>query len=237
MSPVTREPALAVTLPAGEVRAIALVLHGGRVRGHGRVRPTQMAPLRMAPFAASLIRGGRSHGLAVARLRYLVRGWNGAARSPVADVEWALARLAARFGAAPIALIGHSMGGRAAIYAAAHPSVDGIVGLAPWIEKSDPYDQVAGRHVLVVHGDRDRITNPQESAAWTQRAARVAASASYVGIRDGRHALLQRPGLWHSLTTAYVLAVLCNVPPAETDSSAAANVVAQVLAGNASLVV
>jgi pimeloyl-ACP methyl ester carboxylesterase len=234
---VTREPVLSVTLPAGDVRAVALVLHGGRVKGHGRVRPTQMAPLRMAPFAGSLIRAGRQHGLAVARLRYVVRGWNGAARSPVPDVEWALAKLAARFGAAPVGLVGHSMGGRAAIYAAAHPSVRGVVGLAPWIEKIDPYDQMAGRHLLVVHGDRDRITNPQESAAWTQRAATVAASASYVAIKDGRHALLQRPGLWHSLTTAYVLAVLCDVPPAETDSSTAANVVAQVLAGDASLVV
>jgi alpha-beta hydrolase superfamily lysophospholipase len=197
----------------------------------------QIAVLRMTPFATSLIRAGRQHGLAVARLRYLVRGWNGAARSPVPDVQWALDRLADEYPDTPLALIGHSMGGRAALYAAAHPSVRAIVGLAPWIEQGDPYEQVAGRHVLVAHGDRDRITSPRASAAWTQRAATVAASASYVAIHDGRHALLQRPGLWHSLTTAYVLAMLCDVPPAETDGSVAANVVRQVLAGGTSLVV
>ena len=237
MSAVTPEPALSVAAPrGGNARAVALVLHGGRVKGHGRVRPLQTAVLRMSPFATSLTSAGHQHGLAVARLRYVVRGWNGAARSPVPDVEWALDRLAERF-EAPIALVGHSMGGRASIYAAAHPSVRSVVGLAPWIEKGDPYDQVAGRHVLVAHGDGDRITNPRASAAWTQQAATVAASASYVAIQGSRHALLQRAGLWHSLTTAYVLAVMCNVPPAETDSSSAANVVTQVLAGQASLVV
>lgn len=237
MSEMTREPAMSVAAPpAGNVRAVALVLHGGRVKSHGRVRPLQTAVLRMSPFATALTRAGQEHGLAVARLRYVVRGWNGAACSPVPDVVWALDRLAERFDA-PIALVGHSMGGRASIYAAAHPSVRSVVGLAPWIEKGDPYDQVAGRHVLVAHGDGDRVTNPRASAAWTRQAATVAASASYVTIQGSRHALLQRAGLWHSLTTAYVLAIMCNVPPAETDSSPAANVVTQVLAGQASLVV
>lgn len=237
MPSVTREPALSVAAPAGDVRAVALVLHGGRVKSTGPVRPTQLAVLRMTPFATSLAQAGRQQGLAVARLRYLVRGWNGAARSPVPDVQWALERLAERYDSAPVALVGHSMGGRAALYAAAHPAVRGIVGLAPWIEAGDPYEQVAGRHVLVVHGDGDRVTNPRASAAWTRQAAQVAASASYVAVQGSRHAMLQRAGLWHSLTTAYLLAVLCNVPPAETDSSPAANVVTQALAGDASLVV
>jgi dienelactone hydrolase len=237
MPAVTPEPALSISAPRGEARAVALVLHGGRARSNAPVRPAQLAVLRMSPFANSLARRGAPHGLAVARLRYLVRGWNGADRAPVADVEWALDQVTRRLPGVPISLVGHSMGGRAAAYAAGHPSVRGYVGLAPWFESGDPYEQLAGRHVLVVHGDRDRITNAQASAAWTRHAARVAASAGYISVHGEGHAMLHRAGLWHSLTTAYVLAVLCGVQPSGTDSSPAANVVAKVLAGDASVVV
>jgi pimeloyl-ACP methyl ester carboxylesterase len=232
---VSREPALSVVAPDGQTRAVALVLHGGRERGTRPVRPTHLAVLRMTPFATSLLRAGLPHGLAVARVRYLMRGWNGPARSPVPDVEWALHRLRERFGAVPVALIGHSMGGRAAVYAAGDPSVRAVVGLAPWLEKDDPAEPAADRHVLVVHGDRDRITSARSAAAWTRRAAEVAASAGYVSVHGEGHAMLRRPRLWHALTTAYTLAVLCDVDPAR--SGAAASVVTQVLAGDASLVV
>jgi pimeloyl-ACP methyl ester carboxylesterase len=234
---VSDVPALDVSDPRGAVRAVALVLHGGRAKSASPVRATQLAVVRMAPFATSLRRAGRDHGLAVARLRYLVRGWNGAKRSPVGDVEWALDQLAARHPGVPIALVGHSMGGRAAIYAAAHPAVEAVVGLAPWIEPGDPYEQVAGRHVLVAHGDLDRMTSAAGSAAWTEQARAVAASASYVSIHQERHAMLRRAGLWHSLTTSYVLAVLCEVRPEGTGDSLSANVITKVLAGQASLVV
>lgn len=233
---MTEEPALDVREPAGAVRAVALVLHGGRANGTTPVRARQLAVLRMAPFARSLRQGGAEPGLAVARLRYAVRGWNGANRSPVPDVEWALDRLATRFPDVPAALVGHSMGGRAAIYAAAHSSVHVVVGLAPWIEAGDPYAQLAGRHLLVAHGDSDRITNASASAAWTLRAATVAASAGYVSVRGDGHAMLKRPSLWHSLTTSYVLEKLCGTVPDDADSAAAA-VMSQVLAGQTSMVV
>jgi alpha-beta hydrolase superfamily lysophospholipase len=234
---MTGEPTLEVSAPGGEVRAVALVLHGGRETSTVPVRATNLAVLRMAPFAASLRRVGRGHGLAVARLRYLVRGWNGTARSPVPDVEWALDRLAQQFPSAPAALVGHSMGGRAAIYAASYPSVRSVVGLAPWIERDDPVDSVADRHVLVAHGERDHITSPRGSQAWLRHAAAVATSAGYVAVRGERHAMLHRAALWHSLTSAYVLAVMCDVRPAESDRSPGASVIAKVLAGDVSLVV
>lgn len=228
---MTAEPILDIREPRGEVRAVALVLHGGRETSTVPVRATNLAVLRMAPFAASLRRAGRTHGLAVARLRYLVRGWNGPSRSPVPDVQWALDRLAARFPSAETALVGHSMGGRAAIHAAAHPSVRAVVGLAPWLEGDDPVDSVTGRHVLVAHGDHDRITSPRGSQAWLRHAGAVAASAGYVTVRGERHAMMQRAALWHSLTSAYVLAVMCDVAPA------AGNVIAKVLTGDAHVVV
>jgi pimeloyl-ACP methyl ester carboxylesterase len=231
------EPHLTVAAPYGPVQAVALVLHGGRAKSRAPVRRRHLTVVRMTPFAASLRRAGADLGLAVARLRYVVRGWNGGAQSPVADVRWGLAQIAERYPSAPVALVGHSMGGRAAIYAAAAPMVRAVVGLAPWIEPSDPVDPVAGRDVLVVHGDRDRITSPANSAQWTQRARAVAESAAYVSVSGERHAMLHRAGLWHSMATSYVLATLLGMPPAETAESAGAGVIAKVLAGDASLVV
>lgn len=233
---MTPDPVLRVDAPR-DVRALALVLHGGRARSTSAVRATNLTVVRMAPFANSLRHSGRGAGLAVARLRYVVRGWNGATQSPVGDVRWALAQLATRYPDIPVALVGHSMGGRAAIHSAGHPAVRAVVGLAPWIEAGDPYDQVAGRHVLVAHGSLDRMTNAAASAAWTRRAATVAASASYVSIQNDRHAMLRRAGLWHSLTSSYVLAVLCDIPPADTARGDVANLVSKVLAGDPSLVV
>jgi dienelactone hydrolase len=235
--PVVNRPVLDVDTPSGDVRAIALVLHGGRANGTGAVRPTQLAVVRMTPFSNSLQRAGRGRGLAVARLRYAVRGWNRAQQSPVPDVRWALDQLAERFPGVPVALVGHSMGARAALYAADHDSVDVVVGLAPWIEAEDPYEQLAGRQLLIVHGDRDRITNARGSASYADRARTVAASASYVGIHGERHAMLRRAKLWHALATGYVLAVMFGAAPEETVDGSTAKVLGKVLAGEASLVV
>jgi pimeloyl-ACP methyl ester carboxylesterase len=234
MSPA---PFYAVDDPEGDAKAIALVLHGGRSASTSAVRANQLAVLRMAPFTASLRRAGRRHGLAVARMRYVVRGWNGTRQAPVADVRWVLDRLAERYPGVPVALVGHSMGGRAAIHAAGHPSVSTVVGLAPWIEGDDPYRTVDGRDVLVVHGDGDRITSAKASAGWTRRAATVAASAAYVSVRGEGHAMLRRARLWHGVTTGFVLAATRGTPPEATGTGDAAEVVSKVLAGEASIVV
>jgi pimeloyl-ACP methyl ester carboxylesterase len=234
---VTAPPFYAVTDPAGAAEAIVLVLHGGRAESRAGVRPHQLAVVRMAPFWRSLQRAGRAHGLAVARMRYLVRGWNGPARAPVADVRWVLDRLADSYPDVPVALVGHSMGGRAAIYAAEHPSVRAVVGLAPWIEPDDPTEFVAGVHVLVAHGDSDRITSAAASEKWTRRVASVAASAGFVAIRGDGHAMLRRTRLWHGLATDFVLATLRDVPPERAVAGEAATVVSKILAGQTSFVV
>jgi alpha-beta hydrolase superfamily lysophospholipase len=145
-----------------------------------------------------------------------------------------LDRLGERYPGVPVALVGHSMGGRAAIHAAAHPSVSALVALAPWIERSDPYRPVEGRNVLVVHGTADRITSPKASAAWTRQAATVAASAGFVAINGERHAMLRRGRLWHALATRYVLATMLGAGPVD---GVADGVVRKVLAGEPSVVV
>lgn len=226
---------LHVDEPAGPVRGVALVLHGGRSTSRAPVKANQLAVLRMLPFGTSLRRAGAEHGLAVARMRYRVRGWNGADRSPVPDVEGVLDRLVARFPDVPIALVGHSMGGRAAVYTAGHAAVRTVVGLAPWIEPGDPMNQLLGRRLFVAHGRADRMTDPRESASFTAAAAAVAVSSSYVAIDDDKHAMLRRWSLWHELATGFVLGSLLDVAPRGTVGDDAANVVEKALDGAAVL--
>lgn len=236
------EPVLRVSTPKGDVRAVALVLHGGRAHGTSPVRARQLAVVRMLPFAAALERAGSADGLAVARLRYRVRGWNGAEQSPVADARWALDQLQQRFPDAPVAVVGHSMGGRTAVYVAGHDNVRAVVGLAPWIEPGDPYRQLAGRRVLFIHGTHDRMTSARASAEYARLAAGVASSMSYVRIRNEGHPMLRRPGVWHELTAGFVTGVLLGSEPVTptprgTANHTTTNVLLQALAGQASLVV
>jgi pimeloyl-ACP methyl ester carboxylesterase len=91
----------------------------------------------------------------------------------VADAEWALDRILDRHGDVPVTLIGHSMGGRTAVAVAGHPNVVALAALAPWLPAGEPYEQVAGRAVLVVHGRLDTTTSPRGSLEWARRAAAV----------------------------------------------------------------
>jgi alpha-beta hydrolase superfamily lysophospholipase len=225
---------LLVDEPRAPVRAVAVVLHGGRSTSVAEVRSYQLAVLRMRPFAASLRRHGRSAGLAVAQVRYGVRGWNGAQRSPVADVDEALDELAARFPDAPIALVGHSMGGRAAVYAAAHDQVRTVVGLAPWLEERDPVRTLTGRRVLLAHGDRDRMTDPRATRRYAQAAEPYAETVTFLSIAGERHAMLHRANLWHDLSTGFVLGTLLDGRPAGLGAQAT-SVLADTLAGRPTL--
>lgn len=236
-APKTRsEPTLLVDDAAGPVRGVALVLHGGRSRSHLPVTGVQLAVLRMRPFVTALRRHGRA-GLVVAQVRYRVRGWNGAERSPVPDTLWALDRLANRFPDVPVALVGHSMGGRAALYAAGHDAVRSVVGLAPWIEPGDPVDPVAGRRVLIVHGDADRMTDPRASASFARHAVPIAESVTFVSVAGERHAMLRRAGLWHDLAAGFVAATVLGLSPEQSGKGDTAKVLAGALSGQAELVV
>ncbi|WP_375503815.1 alpha/beta hydrolase [uncultured Jatrophihabitans sp.] len=228
-------PVLSVDAPSGAARAVAVILHGGRSTSRARVRANQLAVLRMAPFAAALRRAAGDRGLVVARVRYRYRGWNGSDASPVEDVLWALRQLDERFGGLPTALIGHSMGGRAAMYSAAHPSVTSVVGLAPWIEPGDSVAPLADRALLVAHGAGDRMTSNINSARFTREAVAVARSASYVAVKGDKHAMLHRASLWHELSTGFVTASLLGLSPEESVPAPVAKIVQRALAGDARL--
>lgn len=182
-----REP----TSPLGAV----LVLHGGASRqGRPPVSPTQLSVIRMIPTARAAARAGRGR-LAVYRLLNSYRGWD-TEHTPVNDAIWALQQIAERYDGLPtelpVGLIGHSLGGRAALLAGTAPAVTSVVALNPWVYEQDAAD-LAGRQVLIVHGMSDRIAAPARSEAVARRIARTT-DVGYLRIPEGKHAMLRHGG-------------------------------------------
>lgn len=192
----------------GETRAVALVLPGGKAKSFDPGDPRQLAVVRMRPFASSLHRHGARNGLAVWTVGYRYRGWNGQERSPVADTEWALDEVRRRHGDAPVVLVGHSMGGRTALQAAGADAVRGVCALAPWVETSDPVDQLRGRSLLIAHGSLDVVTSAPASRRFAEKAAAVTSPVGRFVVRGDIHAMLFRWNAWHRLATGFTLGTL-----------------------------
>ena len=191
-------------------RAAVLVLHGGKAKSRDQVDPGQLTVRRMQPFVRALAALGDD--LAVAQLRYRVRGWNGTGDDALADVAFALAALDLRYGGVPTVLVGHSMGGRAALRSAGHPAVLGVVALAPWLPGTEPVEQLAHRDVVVLHGTRDRTTSPRASARFVARAAPLTRRSLYLDVPWSGHGMLLRASTWHRLTAAFVAAIVDDAP-------------------------
>jgi hypothetical protein len=195
-------------VPAAPVTAVVLVLPGGRAHSHAPAHRRHLAYQRMRRFAVAIHRAGTGRGVAVGQLRYRVRGWNGTRRDPVRDAAWALDRLVAGYPGVPIVLIGHSMGGRAALYASAHPAVVAVGAFAPWIEPADPVAHLAGKLLVIAHGNRDQMTDPGASRQYAVRAAAIGARAAQFDVVGDAHAMLRRPADWHALARQVVLEAL-----------------------------
>ncbi|MFI5804674.1 alpha/beta hydrolase [Streptomyces sp. NPDC051561] len=202
--------------PTSTPEAAVLLLHGGREHGLEAPPPLNLPGRRMIPFRRALRRAAGSHRLAVRTAVYRHRGWNGSRADPVEDALGALDRLVAELGPLPVVLVGHSMGGRAALRIAGHPRVRAVVGLAPWCPPGEPVEHLAGRDLVLLHGDRDRTTSPRATREFAARARGADARACVVGIDGGDHAMLRRAGTWHTLATSVTLGLLgfAPLPPA-----------------------
>ncbi|HEY3669319.1 MAG TPA: alpha/beta fold hydrolase [Acidimicrobiia bacterium] len=204
------EPYVELPERATPPRVAVIVLHGGKAKSRAPVEVGQLAVRRMHPFARDLAALGDD--LAVAQLRYRVRGWNDVGDDALADVAFALAAVDARYGGVPVVLVGHSMGGRAALRSAGHPTVRGVVALAPWLPGTEPVEQLAGRDVVVLHGTRDRTTSPRASARFVTRAVPVARRAACLFVPWSGHGMLSRASTWHRLTAAFTAAIADDAP-------------------------
>jgi pimeloyl-ACP methyl ester carboxylesterase len=89
--------------------------------------------------------------LAFAEVRYRVKSW----RRLDCCIEDARAAID-EVGSPRVLLLGFSMGGAVAIAAADAPSVEGVVGLAPWIPDELALDPIEGKRLTVIHGALER---------------------------------------------------------------------------------
>jgi len=197
-----------------------LLLHGGAADSFRAVSAFDPSVLRMIPFGRHVARGGGGR-IALAKLRYSVRGWNGERQSPLADARWALDRVAEHFGAIPIGLVGHSMGGRVALrvsdYGGVLEDTDGaahswgvrsVTALAPWLPDGEPIPSFDDRPLLLAHGTADRVTDPAKTTELADRLAAAGADVELVKYPGAHHSMLFPAKPWHEMVTRFMVRTL-----------------------------
>ena len=178
-----------VTGDAGS-RAVICV-NGGQA---GPVQGTWSASLewlvrRLAP---------RFPSLAFAEVRYRIKSWQ---RLDLC-IEDARAAIRA-VGAERTLLLGFSMGGAVSIACADEPSVERVVGLAPWIPDRLAVEPLRGRRLDVLHGSLDRSlpgipgVSPALSRRGFERARALGVEGSYELIPGALHAIAVRARSGH----------------------------------------
>lgn len=200
--------------------AVVLLLHGGTVDSFASVRAYDPAVLRLFPFGRSVVRAGGGR-IALATLRYVVRGWNGDRESPLSDARWALDRIAERFGQLPIGLVGHSMGGRVALRVANHGGTDGgvpggarspgvrsVAALAPWLPHGEPMPLLGDRALLLAHGSADTVTDPAATNELAEKLKADGGDVELVKYAGGRHSMLFPARPWHDMVARFMVSTL-----------------------------
>jgi alpha-beta hydrolase superfamily lysophospholipase len=220
LASVDRSPSLRFTGDGAKPEAVVLLLHGGSTDSFAAVPALDPAVLRMIPFGRSVLRAGGGR-IAVARLRYAVRGWNGEWQSPLRDARWALDRIAARFGGLPIGLVGHSMGGRVALRVVDHGGVlaseggtvhswgvHSVAALAPWLPDGEPIPLLDERALLLAHGTADRTTDPAKTAELADKLAEAGCDVELVKYPGARHGMLFPARAWHDMVASFMVRTL-----------------------------
>lgn len=141
----------------------------------------------------------RFPGLRFAEVRYRIKSWRHLDEC-VADARAAIDLL----GASRTLLLGFSMGGAVSISCAAEPSVEGVLGLAPWIPDRLSVEPLRGRRLRVLHGSLDRAlpgvpgVSPELAQRGFERARSLGADGELTVIRGAVHGVALR-GPWGGL--------------------------------------
>jgi predicted esterase len=209
-TPGTARPTLTRYDAPEAPRAIVLVLHGGKDRSRVEVTARSGSWRRARSLAAALRKPLGEDGVGIWLLRYGIVGWNGDGADRIADARWALAQIRAEHDGVPIALVGHSMGGRTACHVADDDLVRGVVALAPWLPPREPVEALAGRDLHAAHGSRDRITRARDTRAYVERAAAVTEVATFTDMGRVGHYMLRGVPAWNAFTVEHVRAILAS---------------------------
>lgn len=207
---MTRARLIATRKPRG-ARAAVVVLHGGGGRQRDMmVRPTQLSVLRMIPIAWRIALRGRGR-VAVFRLLNSSRGWD-VQHTPVDDARWAIAQVRRQLGGElPVGLVGHSLGGRAALLAGTDPAVAAVVALNPYLYPSDGRTDLGGTDVLVVHGTADRVASPTVAGRVAEM-LRTRTSVTLTWVEGGKHAMLSQHRRFDAAAAEFVTTRLLGRP-------------------------
>ena len=187
--------------------AVVLMLHGGKDRSEQAVDTRSLSWRRTATMQRDIARRFQEAGASTWLLRFAQRGWNGGT-DRVGEARRGLDDVRRELGDVPVVLLGHSMGGRTAVHVADHPSVRGVVALAPWLPPSESVGALAGKRLYAAHGSRDRITSARATAAYVRRAAEVADVAEFVDMGPLGHYLLRGRREWNRVAVELSLRVL-----------------------------
>lgn len=131
--------------------------------------------------------------LGFAELKYRIKSWN-RLDSCIADARAALEEVAAP----RTLLLGFSMGGAVSVSVADDPSVETVVGLAPWLPARLSLEPLRGRRLRVIHGSLDQAlpgvpgVSPNLSRQSLERAEAMGVEAEYTLIPGAVHALALR---------------------------------------------
>jgi pimeloyl-ACP methyl ester carboxylesterase len=156
---------------------------------------------------------------AFAEVRYRVKSW----RHLDACVDDARAAVRA-VGAERTLLLGFSMGGAVSISAADEPSVERVLGLAPWIPDRLSLEPLQGKRLDVLHGSLDRWlpgipgVSPASSRHGFERARALGVAGRYELIPGALHGIalrahwggpvpLPRAGAWERRVAAQLAAL------------------------------
>jgi pimeloyl-ACP methyl ester carboxylesterase len=137
--------------------------------------------------------------LGLLEVRYRIRSWRD--MGPCIEDAAAALDAAAQAGARSVTLIGFSMGGAVAVHVAAHPLVDQVIGLAPWLSDRLDLTPLRGRRLDVLHGSLDRWfpgvpgVPASLSKRGVERAQALDVEATYRLIRGGVHGIAARTRL------------------------------------------
>ena len=167
-------------------RAAVVCMNGGQ---RAEVEGTWSASLewlvrRLAP---------RFSQLGFAELRYRIKSWE-RLDSCIEDAREAILAV----DAPRVMLLGFSMGGAVGISAADEPTVEEVLGLAPWIPDRLDLTPLSGRRLTVIHGSLDRAlpgipgVNPTDSRRGFERARALGIDGEYTLLGGAMHGMALR---------------------------------------------